>query len=117
MRAWAIQLEMEDGAAPEAVGRKFVEMARGDPSPVVRLYLAAACRRMAPGPARWEILEALAEREEDAGDPNLPLMVWYAAEPLAVEDPARAAAFLSRARLPYLREFMARRLASSSAGR
>jgi hypothetical protein len=113
VRAWAIQLEMEDGAAPEAVARKFVEMARGDPSPVVRLYLAAACRRMPPGPARWEILEALAGREEDAGDPNLPLMVWYAAEPLAVQDPARAAAFLSRARLPYLREFMARRLASA----
>jgi putative membrane-bound dehydrogenase-like protein len=112
VRGWAIQLEMEDGRAPEAVQRKFLEMARRDASPVVRLYLAAACRRMAPGPARWEILEALAGRAEDAKDPNLPLMVWYAAEPMAEHDPSRAAAFLARARLPYLREFMARRLAS-----
>ena len=37
LRAWAIQLEMEGrGAAPA----KFAEMARKDPSPVVRLYLA-----------------------------------------------------------------------------
>lgn len=117
VRAWAVQLEMEDGVAPEGVARAFVRMAEKDPSPMVRLYLAAACRRMAPGRARWEILEALAGREEDIADPNLPLMVWYAAEPLAVADPARAAAFLSRARLPYLREFMARRLAAASAGR
>jgi len=45
-------------------------------------------------------------------DPNLPLMVWYAAEPMAAADLGRAVAFMKEARIPLLREYMARRIAS-----
>jgi hypothetical protein len=39
-------------------------------------------------------------------------MVWYAAEPMATSDLGRAVAFMKEARIPLLREFMARRVAS-----
>ena len=65
-----------------------------------------------PAAQRWGIVEALAAHGEDAADHNLPLMVWYAAEPLAAEDPARALALAAKAKLPLL-AFMARRIAST----
>jgi putative membrane-bound dehydrogenase-like protein len=111
LRAWAIQLEVEPfKARPEARAR-FVEMATSDPSPVVRLYLASACQRL-PLDERWSILERLASHGEDAGDPNLPLMVWYASEPMAAADLKRAVTFMKEARIPLLREYMSRRIAS-----
>jgi hypothetical protein len=102
-----VQLEVEPGQARA----KFVEMAASDPSPVVRLYLAAACQRLLLDD-RWSILERLASHAEDLNDPNLPLMIWYAAEPMAAADLRRALAFMKEARMPLLREFMSRRIAS-----
>jgi len=42
---------------------------------------------------RWTVLEHLTRHAADANDHNLPLMYWYAAEPLAEADPERALAF------------------------
>jgi hypothetical protein len=77
------------------------------------LYLASALQRI-PLESRWEILAGMASHSEDAGDQNLPLMVWYAAEPLAEADPSRALEFgLSCGKnLPKVRDFMLRRVAS-----
>ena len=90
---------------------QFERMAAEDPSPRVRLYLACAAQRLSPD-QRWPLVERLAARAEDAADPNLPLMVWYAAEPVVANDPKRAAALIAQTRLPRLREFAARRLAA-----
>ncbi len=51
---------------------------------------------------------------EDAKDHNLPLMYWYAMEPLADVDPARALALAVSAgeTIPVLQEYMIRRLGS-----
>jgi putative membrane-bound dehydrogenase-like protein len=111
LRAWAIQLEVEPKQATAAARAKFVQMASADPSPVVRLYLAAACRRLSLDD-RWSIVERLASHAEDVNDANLPLMVWYAAEPMAAVDLRRAVDFMQSARIPLLREYMARRVAS-----
>ena len=111
LRAWAVQLEVEPKQARAAARAKFVQMASTDPSPVVRLYLAAACQRLSLDD-RWSIVERLASHAEDLHDPNLPLMVWYAAEPMAAADLGRAVAFTKEARIPLLREYMARRIAS-----
>jgi putative heme-binding domain-containing protein len=111
VRAWAIQL-LFDAAEPSAkAGPRLLELARNDPSSVVRLYLASAAQRL-PVAQRWEIVEALAAHGEDAADHNLPLMVWYAAEPLAGVDPARALALAAKAKLPLL-AFMVRRIGTS----
>ena len=70
------------GRRPRRSSSRFAELARTDPSPVVRLYLASALQRL-PLENRWEILAGLVGHAEDAADHNLPLMYWYAAEPLA----------------------------------
>ncbi len=111
LRAWTVQLEAEPKQVRPAVRAKFAALAASDPSPVVRLYLASACQRL-PLEERWEILERLAAHAEDIPDPNLPLMIWYAVEPLAAADPRRAVSFAKEAKIPLLREFMSRRLAS-----
>src|SRR5205823_4058218 len=89
VRGWTIQLALEDGSGSAAAINRLVEMARTDPSPVTRLYLASAVQRL-PLEQRWDILDGLFAHAEDAADHNLPLMYWYAAEPLAGADSARA---------------------------
>lgn len=119
VRGWTIQLALDGGSAldddsPSAEFlTKLAELAHQDPSPVVRLYLASALQRI-PLESRWQILAGLASHSEDTGDQNLPLMVWYAAEPLAEADPHRALEFgLSCGKnLPKVRDFMLRRVAS-----
>ncbi len=111
VRAWTIQLALERGSAsPELLG-KLAELAHADPSPVVRLYLASGLQRL-PAGQRWEILDGLLAHPEDRADHNLPLMDWYAAEPLADVDPARALRLARQAKVPLL-GYMVRRIGSS----
>jgi putative heme-binding domain-containing protein len=100
------------GGVAKDLFKSFAMLARNDPSPIVRRYLASAAQRLLPG-ERWEIVEALASHGEDSNDHNLPLMVWYAAEPLAAEDPARALELAAKAKLPLL-AFMVRRIAENA---
>jgi putative membrane-bound dehydrogenase-like protein len=110
VRAWAIQLLCEDGHASPAAAREFARLAREDPSPVVRLYLASAAQRIAPD-QRWDIVAALHAHAEDAADHNLPLMDWYALEPLFEQDYHRALALALDSKEPRMVEFAARRIA------
>ncbi len=75
------------------------DLATNDPSPVVRLYLSSALQRL-PAPQRWKSMEALTQKSEDVDDHNLPLMYWYAAEPLAALDADRALALAERSKFP-----------------
>ena len=110
IRAWLIQWLCEDPhPSPEMMGL-FARLAREDKSPVVRLYLASALQRL-PAEDRWDVLAGLYSHAEDATDHNLPLMAWYAAEPLAVNDCERALTMAASARLPNILEFTARRTA------
>jgi putative membrane-bound dehydrogenase-like protein len=109
VRAWTIQLELEDRKVDEATSAKLARLAASDPSPVVRLYLAAGIRRLPPE-RRVAVLEGLVGHAEDAGDANLPLVTWYAAEELAETDLPAAMRLLKSSRIPLIREFMARRI-------
>ncbi|CAN5636034.1 hypothetical protein BH23PLA1_BH23PLA1_27750 [soil metagenome] len=111
MRAWTIQLAMEDKNPSEATLARFIELAENDPSPVVRLYLASALQRMpVESEIRWAILENLVMHAEDADDHNLPLMYWYALEPSAVADPGRALSLASRSPVAPLLSYTVRRV-------
>jgi hypothetical protein len=88
----------------------MAKLAAADASPVVRLYLASALQRIEPA-LRWPILEGLVAREEDAQDPNLPLMIWYGLEPLVTADKDRALKIGVASRIPILRQYVVRRLA------
>ncbi len=114
VRAWAIQLSL-DNKKPQLTELlpKFAVMAEKDSSPVVRLYLASAAQRI-PMKERWNLVNALVQHAEDKDDHNLPLMYWYAAEPLATVDTGRALALgLSCGKtIPLIRDFMLRRIGS-----
>jgi putative membrane-bound dehydrogenase-like protein len=111
VRAWAIQCMAEDRVlAPEELERCVV-LARADPSPVVRLYLACALQRLAVE-TRFPIARELLLHEEDASDPNLPLLLWYAVEPLVAARPAEAFELLATARLDVVARFLVRRAAA-----
>lgn len=117
VRAWYIQLMCETKAGWDYVRgytgmlKEFAQLAREDSSPVVRRYLASAMQRL-PIDDRWEIIEALSQRAEDANDHNLPLMVWYAAEPLTTVDTERALKLAENSKLPKLLNFTVRRTAA-----
>src|SRR5207302_1159480 len=75
-----------------------------------RLYLASVLQRLRPA-QRWPIAQALLTRSEDVPDANLPLMIWYAIEPLVNEDTDRFVALAGTARIPLVRRHIARRAA------
>ena len=111
IRAWAIQFLAEDGAVPRSALERMARMAEGDASPLVRMYLASAMQRL-PVEERWATVAGLASHAEDSDDHNLPLMVWYAAEPLAGADMARALDLAAKAALPEIFPFTVRRVAA-----
>ncbi|MEO8494997.1 MAG: PVC-type heme-binding CxxCH protein [Planctomycetota bacterium] len=113
LRAWSIQLQLEDGKASPALVDRLSELASKDESPVVRLYLASALQRL-PLEHRWPIAEGLVSHAEDAADHNLPLMVWYGIEPLVAADPARALKLGQTAAIPILNRYIIRRAASDN---
>ena len=110
VRGFAIQLATEDRKPSESLRTEFARLAKEDPSPVVRLYVASAADRL-PLEQRWDLLEPVVKHSEDVADHNLPLLYWYAAEPLADVDVTRAFALARQSSNPMLLEFMTRRIA------
>ncbi len=123
VRAWVLQLYFENAdliyGVPELAElaasstESLVSLARDDRSPVVRRFVASATQRL-PVRDRWAIVTELLRRGEDATDHNLPLLYWYAAEGCVATDPARGVALLESCRIPKVREFISRRLATES---
>jgi len=108
LRGWTIQSVCQKRQVSPTLLKEFVRLAAVDPSPVVRLYLASALQRL-PVQERWGVVEGLSRHGEDATDHNLPLMVWYAAEPLVAADFQRALTLAENAKLPNLLGFCVRR--------
>jgi putative membrane-bound dehydrogenase-like protein len=111
VRSWAIQLLLERNQPSDEALRKFAAMARQDPSPLVRLYLASGLQRIAVE-TRWDVVAGLLARDEDASDHNLPLMVWYAAEPAIELDMPRAMTLAGETKLPQFFAFTTQRIAA-----
>jgi putative membrane-bound dehydrogenase-like protein len=111
VRAWAIQLELEDGKVSDRNVTRMATLAKNDTSLVVRLYLASACQRMTKE-KRWGVLEQLIQHESDGKDQNLPQMYWYAIEPLVADDKIRALKLAAKTKIQFLRQSIARRAAS-----
>jgi putative membrane-bound dehydrogenase-like protein len=111
LRAWTIQLICEDRSPTADQLAKMIEMARTDSSPIVRMYLASAAGRIALD-SRWPIIEALVANEQDKDDPNIPLLICYAAEPAVAADITKAANLLVLCKIPKLQEFISHRMAA-----
>ncbi len=111
VRAWAVRL-MADNRQVSALGASLlVRKVRDEKSSWVRLAYASALQKLSPSP-RWAIAEALAAHAEDASDPNLPLMIWYGIEPDIEYNQEEAAKLLVKARIPLVRQYIARRIAA-----
>jgi putative membrane-bound dehydrogenase-like protein len=115
VRAWAIQLLNEGQATDDAI-RRMTSLAASDPSPHVRLYLAAALQRM-PLEKRPPLAAALLSHAEDAEDHNLPLMLWYGVSDLAEGHPQAALDLALGSKIPLVRRFLVRRLCGDEIGR
>jgi putative membrane-bound dehydrogenase-like protein len=113
IRSWAIQLELEDQGASEAVVQALTKMAQDEDSAVVRLYLCSALQRL-PLQSRAPIAAALAMHAGDASDHNLPLLLWYGTEPLVSDDPETALKIAEQTKIEKLRRFIIRRAAAES---
>ncbi len=126
IRAWAIQLLCDDSSvdafylAAAEDGQSSVSgstlslfsmMAKKDPSPIVRLYLASAAQRL-PYSLRWPILGELAKHHKDIDDHNLPRMYWFGLEPMVPKHPQQALRLAVSGKIPMLQEFVARRMVS-----
>ncbi|MCM4164554.1 MULTISPECIES: PVC-type heme-binding CxxCH protein [unclassified Arenibacter] len=111
IRSWAIQLTTEDKKVSSTTMEVFLDMAKNDTSALVRLYLTSALLRLEPG-QRWSILEALAQKKEDIADHNLPLMLWYATEPLIPLDAERALQLATKAKTPKILTYTIKRIAA-----
>lgn len=126
VRAWSLQLAAEEWPSLRAedwnrvevqgAWARLLEACRQTDSPVVRRFAASALQRV-PVAQRWEALTALVQHAGDAGDHNLPQLYWMAAEGGAATDPERAVALLKASKIPKIREFIARRLATGSLAR
>ena len=110
MRGWAIQLSLDGRQPTPELLERFAALAHEDPSPVVRLYLASACQWLSLDQRR-PILAGLLTHKEDIDDHNLPLMYWYATEPLAAADMAGTLDLVRDSAIPLVREFTLRRIA------
>ena len=115
VRAWAVRLAVDHGPPGKRELAILKAVARTEKSPFVRLAFAGAMQKL-PHADRWDIAQTLASHAEDAGDPFLPLMVWYGIEPAVPGDPSRAAKLAGEAKLPTVRRFVARRLAGLEKG-
>ncbi|MBI2478179.1 MAG: dehydrogenase, partial [Planctomycetia bacterium] len=110
VRAWAVRLLSDHKSLSPAVLDRFVALAAAGDSSFVRLHLASALQSL-PCEQRWPIAEALAARAEDADDANLPLMLWYGIEPLVHDDLDRFIQLAATAKIPLVRQHIARRVA------
>jgi putative membrane-bound dehydrogenase-like protein len=123
VRGWAIQFLCDSSplnafqdaskgtqrTVDTAVLEQFITMAKSDPSPVVRLYLASAIQRM-PFADRWGVLEGLVSHPDDINDNNLPRMYWYALEPMVPGHEREALKLAMAGKVPMLSEHVARRM-------
>lgn len=113
VRSWAITLIGQKDSVASTIHEMLVAMAAEDTSPLVRLSLASFLQQRGAD-QRWAIAERLVGHDEDNADQNLPLMNWYAIEPMIEVDEKRFVQFALNARIARVRVNVARRAAEHS---
>lgn len=87
-RAWSARMIGDWGPRPEPEYEPLQRLAR-DVSSVVRAQVAATCRRIPPKHTLHNLKTLIATTNE-ADDPFLPLLLWWAVEDLMTRDAKRA---------------------------
>ncbi len=94
VRAWAVRLRGDDGQLPPAISARLRALAQGEGDVAVRMQLACTAKRL-PAADGLPIVAALMRHDEDADDPRLPLLVWWAIEAKAGSDAEAVLALLA----------------------
>ena len=113
VRAWSVRLLGDPSAVSPAVGEQLSQMAREESDVRVRTQLACTAKRL-PGPDGLAIVAGLARHDEDATDPYLPLLLWWAVEANATSDQDQIMAWLEDSKIwqsPLMRDTIIPRLA------
>ena len=113
IRAWEVRLQHETDSHYGMKKRLLAMVAEEDRSPLVRLHVASTLQRI-KFEDRWPIAEALLAHAEDADDANIPLMIWYGIEPIVAADKEKAIALAAKAKIPLVRQFIAKRIAAGA---
>ncbi len=77
-------------------------------SPVSRRFVVSSLPQKSSW--SWKRLPRLLSYAEDANDPNLPYLYWYALEPLVAAEPAKGLKLAANGKIPLLLQFAARRV-------
>ena len=112
VRAWTIRLLGDARKVSPAISARLVSLARTEPCCTVRSQLACTCKRL-PGKDALPIVAELLERTEDVGDPQIPLLLWWAIEDKAESDREQVLSLLERPNAwhnPLVRQFIVSRL-------
>jgi putative membrane-bound dehydrogenase-like protein len=114
VRAWTVRFIGDDKPrlTPE-MRTRLVQLAERDKSLAVRSQLACTAKRLRAVDA-LPIIEKLIRHTEDANDPHIPLLVWWAIEDKAISDPSRVLALFADGQtwlLPMVHRTLVERLA------
>lgn len=112
VRLWTVRLLCDDRHVSPAVAKRLAEMARSEPDVEARSQLACSARRV-PADAALPIVRNLLEHDEDARDPHLPLLLWWAIECKADSDRAAVLALFREPSLwkrPIVKQVITERL-------
>lgn len=84
IRAWTVRLVGDEGRVSPEISRRLLDRAVLDPDPIVRRQLASTAKRLPPADG-LPIVSALAQHDQDADDPYIPLLFWWALERAALD--------------------------------
>ena len=79
VRMWTERLLGDDNQVSPALAKKLADVAEREPSVEVRAQLACTAKRL-PAKDDLALVRALLTHDEDAADPRLPLLLWWAIE-------------------------------------
>jgi putative heme-binding domain-containing protein len=95
VRKWLVRLLGDpQQELQERTAMRLRKVAETEPDLMVRSQLASTAKRL-PAHQGLPIVEALVAHEEDAQDPHIPLLLWWAVEHHALKAPERAVAFFT----------------------
>lgn len=85
VRAWTVRLLGDRREVSAEVTERLVLLAREETSPIVRSQMACTSKRL-PADSALPIVAQLLCHDEDANDPFMPLLLWWAVEDKAISD-------------------------------
>lgn len=85
VRMWTVRLLGDKQKASPAMFEELQKLAAKETHPEVRSQLMASAKRL-PSTQTFSLIENLLKNHEDSGDPDIPLLTWWALEEKATSD-------------------------------